>query len=226
MLVDCLCYIHESGNCRLRATKDQIARLLNVQKNELNDFEIVWQQLIICPDDPDAVTHLKMWEWFISDCDVYLKRQKAGRKGGKQSASKRQANAKQISSKSEANDEQTLYVSSSVYESKFKEPKKVSRFKPPEIDECIQYFIDNGSSKLEAEKFHCFYESNGWKVGKNKMRQWRSAAKGWIKRNSDVDKSQNKNKPKPTYQQNIDSQTKQILENAFSEVFDNGKTKN
>ena len=97
MLVDCLCYIHESGNCRLRATKDQIARLLNVQKNELNDFEIVWQQLIICPDDPDAVTHLKMWEWFISDCDVYLKRQKAGRKGGKQSASKRQANAKQLS---------------------------------------------------------------------------------------------------------------------------------
>ena len=162
MLVDCLCYIHESGNCRLKATKEQIARLLNVQADEKNDFEIVWNQLAICPDDPESVTHLKMWEWFVSDCDIYLKRQKAGRKGGKSRSSKSEANAKQTSSKSEAKDKQSLYVSSSVSASyskslKEEEPKKTTkRFQPPTLQDCLEYFVANGSNEIEAEKYLCY----------------------------------------------------------------------
>jgi len=55
--------------------------------------------------------------------------------------------------------------------------------KPNAIDEVIAYFELKGSNKKEAEKFYYFYESNGWKVGKNKMKEWRMAASGWVSRN-------------------------------------------
>jgi uncharacterized protein YdaU (DUF1376 family) len=35
-------------------------------------------------------------------------------------------------------------------------------------------------AKIEAEKFVNYYESNGWKVGKNPMKSWGAAANNWI----------------------------------------------
>lgn len=59
------------------------------------------------------------------------------------------------------------------------EPKqKRKRFAPPSIEECIQY----SNNKEESEKFILYYESNGWMVGRNKMKNWKSALTGWIKR--------------------------------------------
>lgn len=49
----------------------------------------------------------------------------------------------------------------------------------------------------EALKFFNFYESNGWKVGKNKMKSLSGAIGGWISRN-ETDK-----KNKPIQQQSI-----------------------
>ena len=51
------------------------------------------------------------------------------------------------------------------------------------FEETIEYFsirlgIEQG--KTEAEKFFNYYESNGWKVGKNPMKNWRAAANNWI----------------------------------------------
>ena len=39
----------------------------------------------------------------------------------------------------------------------------------------------NGLSKTEAEKFLDYYTSNGWHVGKQKMRDWKAAARNWKK---------------------------------------------
>ena len=32
---------------------------------------------------------------------------------------------------------------------------------------------------MNAEKFFNHYESNGWYVGKNKMKDWKAAVRGW-----------------------------------------------
>ena len=56
--------------------------------------------------------------------------------------------------------------------------------KPSCLDEIFEYFIEKGSTWEEANKFFNYYESNGWKVGKNPMRKWRAAATGWINRNA------------------------------------------
>jgi len=67
--------------------------------------------------------------------------------------------------------------------------KAPKRFTPPTDIETVIYFESKGSTNLEAEKFWHFYNSKDWRVGKNKMKRWQSAASGWITRN----KSDNKN---------------------------------
>ncbi len=54
---------------------------------------------------------------------------------------------------------------------------------PPQKNLVEEYFLEKKSSKEEAEKFFNYYESIGWKVGKNPMKKWKSAASGWLSRN-------------------------------------------
>ena len=61
--------------------------------------------------------------------------------------------------------------------------KTIECVKPRTIAEAVDYFLAKGSNKREGEKFYYYYESNGWKVGKNKMKDWKMAASGWISRN-------------------------------------------
>ena len=53
--------------------------------------------------------------------------------------------------------------------------------RPKKIEEVEIYFLEKNSSKLEAQKFFNYYESNGWKVGgKTAMKDWKAAARNWI----------------------------------------------
>lgn len=58
------------------------------------------------------------------------------------------------------------------------------RFVPPTIEQAMAYASEIGMSETEAKKMWYFYDSNGWRVGKNKMKQWKSACAGWHLRNS------------------------------------------
>ena len=62
---------------------------------------------------------------------------------------------------------------------------KSSRFHPPDIEEVKAYFAEKGGKDAQAERFYAYYESNGWKVGKNPMRKWKAAASGWISRDNE-----------------------------------------
>lgn len=57
-----------------------------------------------------------------------------------------------------------------------------SSFHPPEPSETDAFFRDNGSTTAEASAFHDYYTSNGWRVGRTAMKDWRAAARGWIRR--------------------------------------------
>jgi hypothetical protein len=64
-----------------------------------------------------------------------------------------------------------------------KTPKTQKRFLPPSLEEVKDFFSENKSSLLEAEKYYNHFESNGWKVaGKTPMKNWKAAAKNWILR--------------------------------------------
>ena len=60
---------------------------------------------------------------------------------------------------------------------------KGSRFTPPTLDEVTRY-CSIRENQVDAESFINFYESNGWNVGKNKMRDWKAAVRTWERRDS------------------------------------------
>jgi len=72
-----------------------------------------------------------------------------------------------------------------VKESKVKESiiiqdtQKKSMSKPDKI-EVNSYFTEIGFFD-QSERFFDYYSANGWQVGKNKMKDWKAAARNWCK---------------------------------------------
>jgi len=59
--------------------------------------------------------------------------------------------------------------------------KRTSPFVPPSINEVKEYCTER-KNMIDAQAFVDFYISNGWQVGKNKMRDWKAAVRTWEKR--------------------------------------------
>lgn len=70
-------------------------------------------------------------------------------------------------------------------------PTPKSRFSPPDVETVKNYFAEKGGTEAQAIRFHAYYESNGWKVGRNPMKNWKAAASGWISRDRDEAKKAN-----------------------------------
>jgi predicted phage replisome organizer len=56
------------------------------------------------------------------------------------------------------------------------------KFIPPIIDE-IKTYCTERNNKVDPEKFHDFYTSKNWMIGKNKMKDWKAAVRTWEKEN-------------------------------------------
>lgn len=60
------------------------------------------------------------------------------------------------------------------------------QFKKPTIEEvqaCIEERVAKGKPKVDAERFWNFYESKGWKVGNQPMKDWKAAVRTWENKN-------------------------------------------
>ena len=53
-----------------------------------------------------------------------------------------------------------------------------TRFTPPTIEE-VQAYCQERQNGVDAERFIDYYSSNGWMVGKNKMKDWKAAVRTW-----------------------------------------------
>lgn len=56
--------------------------------------------------------------------------------------------------------------------------EKAKRFIPPSVEEVEQYCIER-NNHIDAQSFIDFYESKGWMIGKNKMKDWKAAVRTW-----------------------------------------------
>ena len=59
-----------------------------------------------------------------------------------------------------------------------KSPTKAKRFVKPTLSEIKQYCIERNNN-VDAQHFFDYYESNGWRVGKNSMKNWQAAVRTW-----------------------------------------------
>ena len=84
--------------------------------------------------------------------------------------------------------------SESESESEAGEKRARARFAPPTAEEVQAYAGERGYEGFSTERFIAYYESNGWKVGRNPMKDWRAAVRNWASR--DMEPSPNRSKPK------------------------------
>lgn len=57
-------------------------------------------------------------------------------------------------------------------------PEKTCRFTPPTLDEVRAYCKERGN-RVDAEKWYDHYTSNGFMVGRTKMKDWKAAVRTW-----------------------------------------------
>ena len=62
-----------------------------------------------------------------------------------------------------------------------REARPNTRFTPPTVDEVRAYCLEKGYVHVNAERFVAYYEANGWKVGRQVMKNWRAAVTYWAK---------------------------------------------
>lgn len=111
----------------------------------------------------------------------------------KKKPSEVEADEEQEISKDEAKDKQTISkaqgnvnVNEDVNVNKDVKDKR-KRFTPPSLQD-IQNYCKERNNSVNPDKWLNFYQSNGWKVGKNSMKDWRAAVRTW--EGSSFDKKQ------------------------------------
>jgi hypothetical protein len=60
--------------------------------------------------------------------------------------------------------------------------EKKAQFVKPTVVEIYDYAcekLSNDDALKFTEKFHAHYEANGWKVGRNAMKDWKAAVRKW-----------------------------------------------
>ena len=56
--------------------------------------------------------------------------------------------------------------------------KKTPNFVPPDLEAVTNYCMERGND-IDPQTFIDFYESKGWMIGKNKMKDWKAAVRTW-----------------------------------------------
>lgn len=58
--------------------------------------------------------------------------------------------------------------------------KEKAHFVPPTLENVIGYCRESGYT-IDAQRFIDFYESKGWMIGKNRMKDWKAAVRNWAR---------------------------------------------
>lgn len=57
-------------------------------------------------------------------------------------------------------------------------PPKTRAFVPPSVEEVRAYCLERGNG-IDSQYFVDYYDSNGWMVGKTKMKDWKATVRRW-----------------------------------------------
>ena len=141
-----------------------------------------------------------IFESFREDIDYSHNRRQSGNKGGKarsggdsEEASKQSETASKLSATASKQSETAFKLfetASNPSKQACKQAsntsntsKKEGRMARPTLEE-VEAEIKARGYHVDARAFIAYYDSNGWKVGKNPMKSWKSALTTWERRDS------------------------------------------
>lgn len=169
-----ICAMAWNGN--LPSNEDVLAHALRVDKQMLSNCLILLkQEKIICLNDDGSIFVKFIEEQKNTMNDVSVKRSLAGSKGG-------QANAKQMLSKRQAIACNQIQIQNQSLKKDTIVSQKREVFQIPSIEEISKHCQERNNG-INAEQFWNHYQSKGWMIGKNKMKDWKAAIRTWEKNN-------------------------------------------
>ena len=91
--------------------------------------------------------------------------------------------------------------------------KKREQFIKPTVEEIEKFAHEYNLTKLDPQYFYDYYESNGWMVGKNHMKDWKATAKNWNRRQFNTSRQRGNVIKMPDYmREQVDAKTFEDLE--------------
>lgn len=124
----------------------------------------------------------------VRDNAIIEKRREAGKKGGNPNFKRGKPNPykqkhnqddKQMDNQNDNQADNQKITPSSSSSSSSSDIIYRAKFKKPTLDEIKLNCAKIGIPESEGIRFFNYYESNGWKVGKNPMKSWQSAMINW-----------------------------------------------
>jgi len=183
-----LSVLYFQENLKLNYSKEQIYRLVFAfEKEEKEAVDFILDNYFIKSENKPTGFY-----WVSNELDEIgakiLKKLNASRENGKKGGRGKKSENKPMGSNS-LNPEKTILNESKLNQIKLNEIKlndnqeinneyKSKRFVKPSVDEIKQYCLERNNN-IDADKFINYYEANGWKIGKNTMKDWKACIRTW-----------------------------------------------
>ena len=103
--------------------------------------------------------------------------------------------------------EKDIEIEKEIHSSAKSTTTKRKRFEKPSISDIKQYCMERNNN-VNAEQFFDYYESNGWKVGKNSMKDWKACVRTWERNGYD----------KPTQKKNSKQDAINVVNNLMNKL--------
>ena len=173
--------------------RDLIEMYYDTELPLISDFTRLSRKVIAVTDEELEALKAVLGEFFTKQddgfhnhrCDFeiekYQSNSKAKSKAGKISAAKRKAKKEQNSTGVEQVCNKTQQT---INHKPITNNQKKKGFIKPSPDE-IKSFIAENNYNVDTDTFFNHYETIDWKVGKNKMKDWKASIRGWHSRNKE-----------------------------------------
>ena len=112
--------------------------------------------------------------------DANNNRYENGKKGGKPKANQNETKTEPKPNQDITETEPNENVNVNVNENDLKENTKRKVFTKPTVEEVKAYCAER-KNNVNPDKFIDFYESKGWLIGKNPMKDWKACVRTWEK---------------------------------------------
>ena len=183
-------------------------KMLRLTLEEAEEFEPYYQTLFPNGQNPDLARQRE-------ECIAFIKAQKERGKAGGEAKAKRTLEPTVKRNPSPTPTPTPTTTTTTTVSSDNKLSSDI--FRVPKVDEVTEFMTSRRWKQPDrkAEQFIAFYDSKGWKIGKAKMKSWRSAVITWEGRMTDDDFV-----PKPKPKEPIEGIDYQILPSGLEVTLD------
>lgn len=184
-------------NERIPYSADMLASVTGHQVGTIKQALSVFKDLGLIDVLDDGAIYMLDIQNFIGKGSSEADRKREYRQRIETDRTNVQTNLRQISEKSppeiEIELEKDIEIEKEIHSSAKSTTTKRKRFEKPTLSQITQYCLERNNN-VNAEQFYDYYESNGWKVGKNSMKDWKACVRTWERNGYDkpIKKKNNK----------------------------------